>query len=84
MSPDQAITDEINSLQSRISDLQESVRLTQMRDALEDLQSSINGLAVCLSTLRTRGYVFEKDLESQAKSILDAWTLLSPNVQSQV
>ncbi len=84
VNPDQTITDEINSLQSRISDLQESVRLTKVRDALEDLQSNVNGMSARLTTLRTRGYVFEKDLESQVKAITDAWALLSPNVQSQM
>jgi len=84
INPDRANTDEIHSLQSRIGDLQESVRLTKVRDAIEDLQSTVNSMAVRLMTLRTRGYVFEKDLESQAKAILDAWALLSPNVQSQI
>jgi hypothetical protein len=82
--PAQEIASEINTLQSKIGDLQEHVRLTSVRDAIEDLQTTVNGMAQRIATLRTRGYVFEKDLESQAKAFAESWALLYPNLQAQV
>jgi uncharacterized coiled-coil protein SlyX len=83
-SPAQQITNDISSLQSKVGDLQGSVRLTKARDAVEDLQTTINGLAQRIATLRTRGYAFEKDMENQAQSFVQSWTLLYPNLQTQI
>ncbi len=82
--PAQQIADEISSLQTKVGDLQGSVRLTKARDAVEDLQTTLNGLAQRIVTLRTRGYVFEKDLENQAQAFVGSWGLLYPNLQSQI
>ena len=83
-SPAQQIADDISALQTKIGWLQESVRLTKTRDAVEDLQTNVNGMAQRIAGLRTRGYFFEKDLEGQAKSFVESWALLYPNVQSQI
>lgn len=83
-SPAQQISSEISSLQSKIGSLQESVRLTKARDAVEDVQTTIHGMAQRITSLRTRGYAFEKDLENQAQSFVGAWGLLCPNVQTQI
>jgi len=82
--PAQQIADEISSLQSKVGELQGSVRLTKARDAVEDLQTTINGLAQRIATLRTRGYLFEKDMENQAQAFVGSWALLYPNLQSQI
>jgi uncharacterized coiled-coil protein SlyX/ribosomal protein S27AE len=83
-SPAQQIADEIRSLQSKVGDLQGSVQLTKARDAVEDLQATVNGLAQRIATLRTRGYVFEKDIENQAQVFVESWVLLYPNLQAQL
>jgi len=83
-SPAQEIASEISSLQSKINSLQQSVRLTKARDAVEDLQTTVNGMAQRIATLRTRGYFFEKDLENQAQSFVESWALLYPNLQVQI
>jgi len=82
--PAQQIADEIRSLQSKIGDLQGSVRLTKARDAVEDLQTTVNGLTQRIASLRTRGYVFEKDMENQAQGFVGSWSQLYPNLQSQI
>ncbi len=82
--PAQQISSDISSLQTKVGWLQESVRLSKARDAVEDVQTTIHGMAQRIGTLRTRGYVFEKDLETQAKSFVDSWALLCPNVQTQI
>lgn len=82
--PAQQISSEISSLQTKIGWLQENVRLTKARDAVEDVQTSIHGMAQRIGALRTRGYVFEKDLEIQAQSFTTAWEELCPNIQTQI
>ena len=82
--PNQQIADEISALQSQVSSLQGGVRLSSARDAVEDLQTTVNGMAQRVASLRSRGYVFEKDLEAQAKAFVESWALLYPNVQSQI
>ncbi|MCX6036922.1 MAG: hypothetical protein NTW99_03320 [Chloroflexi bacterium] len=83
-SPTQQITNDISNLQSKVGDLQGSVRLTKARDAVEDFQTTVNGLAQRIVTLRTRGYAFEKDMENQAQAFVESWALLYPNLQSQI
>ena len=83
-SPAEQTASDISALQTKIGWLQESVRLTKTRDAVEDLQTNVNGMAQRIVSLRTRGYFFEKDLESQAQSFVESWALLYPNVQSQI
>jgi len=83
-SPAQQIADEIRTLQNDVNSLQSSVRLSNTRDALEDLQTNLNGLSQRIATLRTRGYVFEKDLETQAQALVESWGLLYPNLQAQL
>lgn len=83
-SPAQQITNDISNLQSKVGDLQGSVRLTKARDAVEDFQTTVNGLAQRIVTLRTRGYAFEKDMENQAQAFVQSWALLYPNLQSQI
>jgi hypothetical protein len=82
--PAQQIADDIHNLQSKLGALQESVRLTKARDAVEDLQTTVNGLAQRVAILRTRGYFFEKDMEDQAHAFVESWALLYPNLQSQI
>ena len=82
--PAQQIADEIRNLQFKVSELQGSVRLTKARDAVEDLQTTVIGLAQRIATLRTRGYIYEKSLENQAQSFAESWVLLYPNLQSQI
>jgi hypothetical protein len=78
------IADEIRNLQSKVGDLQGRVHLTTARDALEDLQTTVNGLAQQVANLRTRGYVFEKDLENQGQTLSKNWISLYPNLESQL
>ena len=82
--PVQQMSDDIRDLQSKVSSLQKNVQLANSRDSVEDLQTNINGMAQRIAGLRTSGYVFEKNLESQARSFVESWALLYPNVQAQI
>ena len=82
--PTQQIDSEIRALQNRVNELQESVQLTKAREAVEELQTNVNGMPQRITGLRTLGYVFEKDLEAQAQAFIQSWGLLYPNVQMQI
>ena len=82
--PVQEISEEISALQTRVNTLQGSVQLTKSREAVEQLQTNINGMAQRILSLRTRGYVFEKDMESQAQAFANSWAQLYQNLQAQI
>jgi len=64
--PSEQLASDLSALQSRIDSLQKGVRLTNTRDAVEDLQTTVNNLSQRVTDLRTRGYVFGKDMESRS------------------
>jgi hypothetical protein len=82
--PAQQLADDISSLQSKINGLQEGVRLTETRNAVGDLQTTVNGLNQRITSLRQRGYIFEKDLEGQATALTQQWNTLYPNLTAQI
>ncbi len=82
--PAEEIASEASSLQSRIGSLEQSTRLANVRDAIEDMQTDINGFAQQITDLRTRSYVFGKDLEASAVNFGSQWTQLAPNVTMQI
>ena len=82
--PVQEISEDINALQSRVNTLQGSVQMTKSREEVEQIQANVNGMAQRILNLRTRGYVFEKDLESRAQAFVGSWALLYPNLQAQI
>ncbi len=83
-SPIQQLAGDISALKAKVGNLQNSVRLNQARDALEDLQTKVNGLGQRIANLRAKGYVFEKELENQAAAFVEQWAALAPGVQQQV
>ena len=82
--PVEQFSDDVRALQNKIGSLQQSVQLTKTRDSVEDVQTNVNGMAQRIQNLRMRGYVFEKDLESQAQAFVTSWALLYPNLQAQI
>ncbi len=82
--PVEQFSEDVRALQNKISSLQQSVQLTKTRDSVEDVQTNVNGMTQRILGLRTRGYVFEKDLESQAQAFVASWALLYPNLQAQI
>jgi len=82
--PLQQITSEVGSLKSKINTLQDGVRLTRTRDTLEDIQTTINNMGQRVASLRSKGYVFEKTLETQAMDFASQWAIILPNVQQQI
>jgi ribosomal protein S27AE len=82
--PIQQIASEVNALKTKINSLQDGVRLTKARDAIEDIQTTINNMQQYILTLRSKGYVYEKSLETQAADFARQWAKILPNVQQQI
>src|SRR5689334_2209224 len=82
--PAQQIANEISTLQSQVSQLQDDVRLSRVRDAVEDLQTNINGMTQRVANLRQGGYAFEKELEAQAADFVKQWSSLYPSLTTQI
>ncbi len=78
--PSEALQAEI----SRFNALQGQVMLTQVNDDLGDIDTAVNALAGNLENIRTRGYVFKKDMDSKADSLAGQWRDLRPRVQTAV
>lgn len=83
-SPVEQVASEISSLQSKISSMQDSARLKNALDAVEDLQTSVNGMQQRIAGLRTRGYIFEKDLEARAVDFSRQWSEIHPSLVTQI
>ena len=82
--PNQQLAEDIRTLQGKINDFQQSVRLTDTRTAVQELQATVTGLPQQIAGLRTRGYVFEKDMEGQAAGYAQQWAALYPSLSSQL
>lgn len=82
--PNQEIANEISSLQSKLSTLEKSTRLIEIRDAVEDIQTNVHGFKQEISGVRARGYVFGKDFEAQAEQFAKQWAQMGPGLLAQV
>jgi hypothetical protein len=78
--PVQELKKEIDAIQSSVNSLHSKVRLSDVRDSVEDLQTRISNLPAKVKDLRARGYPFEKGLESKATDFAAQW----PPVQARV
>jgi predicted nucleic acid-binding Zn-ribbon protein len=83
-SPEQQIIEKIDSLKSKVEDLQTDVRLTGIRDELEDMDTQVGGLRPCIQSLREQGYVFGKGLEAKADGFTTQWRALRPRAAYEI
>ena len=82
--PSEQLASDLSALQSRIDSLQKGVRLTNTRDAVEDLQTTVNNLSQRVTGLRTRGYVFGKDMESRSVGFVSQWGSINPSITAAI
>ncbi len=78
------VKNDIKSLQSSLRDMQSLVRMTDTRDRVEDLGTSVNGMDRRVKSLRERGYAFEKDLEVMAADFQKNWAGIAPKIEAQI
>lgn len=79
-SPDTAI----QSLEQRIRNLESTARLSSLCDAIADLDALNAKLVQWVKDIRAHGYVYEKNLESQAESLTQSWSNLSPSIHQAI
>jgi predicted nucleic acid-binding Zn-ribbon protein len=82
--PIQELQSNIESAQYKINDLQNGVRLTSIRDEVEDIDGKIRLLADKVLEVRTKGYLFEKGLELKAEALKPQWEAARPGVQTRI
>ena len=71
--PVDELAGEISSAQSDVNSLQDDVQLTSLRSDVEDVDNSADGLPQRIADLRSRGYVFDKDLEGRVQDLKARW-----------
>lgn len=83
-SPAEQFASDFSSLQSKISSLQDRVRLNDARNAVENLATDVTGMPQRIANLRAKGYAFEKELENQAKSFVERWRSIESSAKTQL
>ena len=83
-SPAEEVKSKISSLQFDLKNLQTAVRLSTIRDSVEDLQSSVLGIDRRIQSLREQGYAFEKDLETLAADFAHQWQRIAPDIKAEI
>jgi hypothetical protein len=84
MATPQDISSEIFSTKTHLEWLQDEVNLKSSRDTVEDIQTIVNSLDQRIMDLRTRGYVFEKELETKASDYAEQWRALQPAISAEI
>jgi chromosome segregation ATPase len=82
--PAEQLQSELNRLEFELDRLRSDARLTGIRDSVEDLQTTVQGLDRRIRALREQGYAFEKELENRAEDFEQDWAEIAPNIESQI
>jgi len=83
MTQDQTADYEIRDLERRAADLQKEGLLTDVRDALEDIDTKLSQMPGQLAEARTKGYVFKSYLEEQVSALQGQWAQTRGNVERE-
>ncbi len=82
--PLQELKQKISRVQSDVNTLQSGVRLNSIRDEVEDIENLVSTLPQKLQDVRTKGYVFEKELETKVVALRPQWDLLRPSILAKI
>lgn len=74
---------DIQTAQNKVNGLQTGVRLTDIRDQIEDFETKTSMLPSRIAVIRTKGYVFGKNIEERAKTLRSDWVGLSLKILEQ-
>ncbi len=83
-SPLEQLQSDINNVGYELRNLHGKVRLTNLRDRVEDLNTQVRGLPQRIQVLRDRSYAFEKNLEERAADLLKRWNATMPAVERRM
>lgn len=82
--PAEQFANAVRDLQSKQTSLQSGARLACLQDEMEDLSTTISGLAQRVKLLRARGYVFETALQETAERLEQQWATLRTEVLARI
>ena len=74
------ISNEVYTLNSSLSDLQDRSTLSQVQADVTELDSALSHMLGLLESARNKGFVYQKDLDEQAYQIMDQWQPIRENV----
>ena len=81
INPADQLTKDINAVRLDIQALQSKITLAGILDKLEDIQTKVTGLPQRINNLRPSGFIFEKNLEANAKNIAAKWQSIQNGVK---
>jgi len=82
--PVEELARKIRALQRKVDELQCDVRLSDVRDQVEDVGTTASALVERVQELRARGYAFEKALEGRAADLERQWPALRRRALEQI
>ncbi len=82
--PQEQLKSKLDSLRWKLQNLQSEARLNSVRDQVSDLDTKVNELNQRVKSLRLKGYVFGKGLESRVQGYLQRWNSMSPELKRQI
>lgn len=83
-SPAEQLNDDINSLQTKITWMYDTVRLKNVLNEVEDIQTTFANLPSRLARARSGGYVFEKHLDNEVNQYPRIWNGLHGQISMQI
>jgi len=75
---------ELDGLQDRLGDLQESLLLTASHNDMADMETALSLLPAEIEELRTRGYVFRSFLENKVNVLAEQWEDMHDRVSREI
>ena len=82
--PQEKLNSKMSSIRSKVQSLQSEVRLSNVSDRVEDLDSDTHKLPDRIRNLRAKGYVFGKGLEAKAQAYGKRWDQMQPQIRRQI
>jgi len=82
--PAEEFASDVSSLQRDVESLHSDVKLSSLKDSLEDLGNTASELPQRVKTLRDRGYAFEKSWEGTAEDLAKRWKTLKPSLDRDI
>lgn len=77
------LSDRADALERRLRDLRSEASLAGLRDRVEDLDSSLNGLPAALEEVRRGGYVYRAYLEKKVEVLRSQWEGLRQTIDRE-
>jgi hypothetical protein len=82
--PDSRISSDITFIEMDMRRLHSQVRLSSLRDRVEDLETRTKGFPQRVADARARQYAFESNLEDRAEDLRQRWGAMRNNLQVEI